>query len=75
MTLLEEIIVENFPKMGKEIATQVQETESPKQGKPKAKHPKAHINQINKDKTQRKNIKSSKGKINNSQADPHKDNS
>ena len=28
--ILEEIIVENFPKMGKEIITQVQETESSK---------------------------------------------
>ena len=46
--------------MGKEIATQVQE--SPKQDKPKAKHPKTHINQINKDQTHRTNIKSSKGK-------------
>ena len=36
--------------------------ESPKQVKPKAKHPKTHINQINKDQTQRTNIKSSKGK-------------
>ena len=44
--ILEEIIVENFPNMGKEIATQVQETQSPKQDKPKAKHPKTHINQI-----------------------------
>ena len=26
--ILEEIVVENFPKMGKEIVTQVQETES-----------------------------------------------
>ena len=26
--ILEEIIVENFPKMGKEIATQVQETQT-----------------------------------------------
>ena len=33
--ILEEIIVENFPKMGKEIATRVQETQSPKQDKPK----------------------------------------
>ena len=31
--ILEEIIVENLPKMGKEIITQVQETESPKQDK------------------------------------------
>ena len=36
--------------------------ESPKQDKPKAKHPKTHINQINKDQTQRTNIKISKGK-------------
>ena len=49
--ILKEIIVENFPKMGKEIATQVQETQSPKQDKPKAKYPKTHINQINKDQT------------------------
>ena len=32
--------------MGKEIVTQVQETQSPKQDKPKVKHPKTHINQI-----------------------------
>ena len=40
--ILKEIIAENFPKMGKEIITQVQETQSPKQDKPKAKHPKTH---------------------------------
>ena len=51
--------------MGKEIATQVQETQSPKEDKPKAKHPKTHINQINEDQTQRANIKSSKGKATN----------
>ena len=74
--ILEEIIVENFPKMGKEIITQVQETQSPKQDKPKAKHPKTHINQINKDQTQRTNIKSTKRKTtNNTQGDSHKDNS
>ena len=50
--ILEEIIVEILPKMGKEIVIQVQETQSPKQGKPKAKHPKTHINQINKNQTQ-----------------------
>ena len=61
--ILEEIIVENFPKIGKEIATQVQETQRvPKKDKPKAKYTKTHINQINKDQTQRTNIKSSKGK-------------
>ena len=74
--ILEETIVEKFPKMGKEIATQVQETQSPKQDKPKVKHPKKHINQINKDQTQRTNIKSSKGKTtNNTQGDSHNDNS
>ena len=35
--------------MGKEIATQVQKTQSPKQDKAKEKHPKTHINQINED--------------------------
>ena len=75
--ILEEIIVENFPKMRKEIITQVQENQSVlNRDKPKAKHPKTHINQINKDQTQRTNIKSSKGKItNNTQGDSHKDNS
>ena len=74
--ILKDIIVKNFPKMRKEIATQVQETQSPKQDKPKAKHPKTHINQINEDQTQRANIKSSKGKAtNNTQGDSHKDSS
>ena len=74
--ILEEVIVENFPKMEKEIITQSpRNPESPKQEKPKAKHPKTHINQINKDQTQRTNIKSSKGKTNNTQGDSHKDNS
>ena len=74
--ILEETIVEKFPKMGKEIATQVQETQSPKQDKPKAKHPKTYINQIDKDQTQRINIKSSKGKTtNNTQGDSLKNNS
>ena len=59
--ILEDIIVENFHTMGKEMATQVQQIKSPKQVKPKLKHPKTHINQINQDQTQRANIKSSKG--------------
>ena len=74
--IFEEIIGKNFPKMGKEIIIQVRETQSPQQDKPKAKHPKTHINQANKDQTQRANIKSSKGKAtNNTQGDSHKDNS
>ena len=76
--ILEEIIAENFPKTGKEIATHPnpRNPESPKQDKAKAKHPKTHINQINRDQTQRTNIKSSKGETtNNTQRDSHKDNS
>ena len=41
----EEIIVENFPNMGKEIANQVQEEEIPIQDKSKEKHAKTHINE------------------------------
>ena len=74
--ILEEVMVENFPKMGKEIVTQFQETQSPKQDKPKVRHPKTHFNQINEDQTQRTNIKSSKGKAtNNTQGHSHKNNS
>ena len=36
--ILEEIIVENFPKMGREIATQVEETQIGQNRIPKAKH-------------------------------------
>ena len=46
--IFEEIIVENFPNMGKEIATQVQEVQSPIKDKPKEKHAKTHSNQIDK---------------------------
>ena len=75
--ILEEIIVEIFPKMGTEIATQVQETQRvPNRINQRRNTPKTHINQINKDQTQRTNIKSSKGKTtNNTQGDSHKDNS
>ena len=62
--ILEGKIAENLPIMGKEIVTQVQETQSHKLDKPKAKHPKTNINQINKYQTQRTNIKSSKGRNN-----------
>ena len=46
--IFEEIIVENYLNMGKEIATQVQEAQSPIQDKPKEKHTKTHSNQIGK---------------------------
>ena len=46
--ILEEIIVKKFPNMGKEIATQVQEVQSPIEDKPKEKHAETHSNQIGK---------------------------
>ena len=46
--IFEEIIVENFPNMGKEIVNQLQEAQSPMQDKLKVKHDKTHINQTNK---------------------------
>ena len=75
--VLEEIKDENFPKMGKEIAIQVQKAQRvPNTDKTKMKYSKTHINQTNEDQTQKANIKSSKGKAtNNTQGDPHKDNS
>ena len=75
--ILEEVIVEKIPKMGTEIATQVQKNpESLKQDKPKVKQPKIHINQTNENQTQKENIKGSKGKAtNDTQGDSHKDNS
>ena len=45
--IFEEIIVENFPNVGKEIATQVQEAQRvPGRIKPKEKHAETHSNQI-----------------------------
>ena len=46
--IFEEIVSENFPNMGKEMANQVQETESPRQDKPKEEHAKIHSNQTDK---------------------------
>ena len=47
--IFDEIIVENFPNMEKEIVNQVQEAQSPIQDKPKEKYAKTHTNQTNKD--------------------------
>ena len=47
--IFEEIIVENFCNMEKEIVNQVQEAQSPIQDKPKEKHAQTHITQTNKD--------------------------
>ena len=46
--IFEEIIVKKFPNMGNEIATQVQEAQSPTQDKPKENHTKTHSNQLDK---------------------------
>ena len=73
---LEEIIVEHFLIWEENSHPRPRNRESLKQDKLKVKHPKTHINQINKGQTQRTNIKSSKGKTtNNTQGDSHKDNS
>ena len=47
--ILEQIIVENFPNGEGNNYPNPRNPESPKQDKPKAKHPKTHINQINED--------------------------
>ena len=51
-----------MPKMQKEIASQVQETQRVPNDKPKMKYPKTHINQINKDQTQRTKLKAAREK-------------
>ena len=71
-----EIIVENFPKMRKEIITQVQETQRvPNRINPRQNTPRHILIKLTKQ-TQRTNIKSTKGKTtNNTHGDSHKDNS
>ena len=63
--ILEEIIVENFPKSEGNSHSSPRNPESPKQEKPKVKHHKIHINQINEGQTQRTTIKSSKRRTTN----------
>ena len=72
--IFEEIIVENFPKMRKEIATQVQETQRVPNGiNSRQNNPRHILIKLTKIKH---NIKSSKGmRTNNTQEDSHKDNS
>ena len=76
--ILEEKLVENFPKMGKEIITQVQETQRvPNRINPRHNTPRHILIKLTKIKhTHTKtNIKSSKGKTtNNTQGNSHKDN-
>ena len=60
--IFEDIAIEYFPNMGKEIVNQVQEVQSPIYDKRRKKHAKIHTNQTNKYLAQRKNIESSKRK-------------
>ena len=73
--ILEEIIAGNFPKMGKEIFIQVQETQIvPSRINPRQNIPRNILIKLRKIK-QRANIESSKGETtNNTQRDSHKDN-
>ena len=75
--IFEEIIVENFPNMGKEIVNQVQEVQRvPYRINPKRNTPGHILIKLSKINIQRKNIKSSRGKTtNNIQGNPHKLNS
>ena len=74
--ILEEIIVENFPKMGKEIATQVQETQRvPNKINPRQNIPRHIFIKLMKIKHKEQILKSSNGKAtDNTRGDPHKDN-
>ena len=75
--ILEEIIVENFPNMGKEIVNQVEEAQRvPYRINPRRNTPRHILIKLSKIKYKEKNIKSSKGKTtNNIQGNPHKVNS
>ena len=75
--IFEEIIVENFPNMEKEIANQVQEAQRvPYRINPRRNTPRHILIKLTKTKLQRKNIKSSKGEAaSNIQGKPHTPNS
>ena len=75
--ILKEIIVENFPKMGKEIVTQVQETKRvPNRINPRQNTPRHILVKLTKIKHKEQILKAAREKkTNNTQGDPHKDNS
>ena len=75
--IFEQIIVENFPNMGKEIVNQVQEAQrAPYRINPRRNTPRHILIKLSKIKYKEKNIKSIKGKTtNNIQGNPHKVNS
>ena len=64
--IFEEIIVENFPNMGKEIVNQVREAQRvPYRIYPRRNMPRHMLIKLSKIKIQRKNIKKQEGKSNN----------
>ena len=71
--IFEEIIVENFPNMRKEIVNQVQEAQRvPNRINPRKNIPRHILLKLSKIKFKENNIKSSKGKpTNNIQGKPH----
>ena len=74
--ILEEIIVENFPKMGKEIATQVQETQRvPNKINPRQNIPGHILIKLMKIKHKEQLLKAAREKQQITQGDSHKDNS
>ena len=75
--IFEEIIVENYPNMGREIVTQFQEAQRvPYRINPRRNMPRHILIKLPEIKYTEKNIKSSKGKTtNNIQGNPHKVNS
>ena len=60
--IFEEIIVENFPNMKKEIVNQVQEVQSPIQDKPKEKHTKHILIKLPKTKHKERILKAAREK-------------
>ena len=75
--ILDEIIVENFPKMGKGIAAQVQETQRvPDRINPRRNTPRHILIKLTKIKHKEQILKAPREKTtNNTQEDSHKDNS
>jgi len=75
--ILEEVIIENFPKMGKKIATQVQETQRvPNRINLRQNTPRHILIKLTKIKHKEQILKAVRKKAtNNTQGDPHKDNS
>ena len=74
--ILEEIIVENFPKMGKEIITQIQETQRvPNRIYSRRNTPRHILIKLTKIKHKEPILRAAREKQNSTQGDSHKDNS